>query len=107
MIIITVPVWPVDGEKAVISNGGGGGGGGGGVVVSIKVNVPRESAPEGVTRVIFPEEPVPTKAYTRVSDNIPIEAAGVPPKLMAEVEARPVPEIDTFVPGGPVIGVKE
>ena len=104
MIVIPVPVWPVDGEKAVISNGGGGGGG---VVVSIKVNVPNESAPEGVTRVIFPVEPVPTKAYTRVSDTIPIEVAGVPPKLIVEVVARPVPEIDTFVPGGPVTGVKE
>jgi hypothetical protein len=103
LMVIGVPVPPLDGEKEVISRGVGGGGA---LVINVKMAVV-VSVPGGPITATRPVAPVPTTADIAVSDRIVKDAAGTLLKKTLAMAVKPVPASNTVVPAGPDAGVKE
>jgi hypothetical protein len=101
LIVTFVPAGPLVGLKDVIV---------GGLppeIVTVKL-VELVPVPTGFVTVIGPlVAPLGTTAASCVSPTTWNDAAAVPLNATAVVPKKPLPVIDTFVPAGPLVGLKD
>ena len=94
IIVITVPLAAAIGEKLVIVGAG------------INVNPSKLAIPPGATKLTAPVAPVPTIATMDVEETTVKTSTAVPPRLMAVVPEKFVPNIDITSPFPAAIGEK-
>src|SRR4030095_2127192 len=95
VIVIDVPVPPLDGVKEVIVGRG------------INVKPAIDAVPAGVVTLTLPVTPVPTTAVILVAELTVNEEAATPPKFTAVVPAKLFPVIVIDVPVPPLDGVND
>ena len=95
LMMTTVPLAPLVGEKDVIVGGG------------IKVKPVIIAVPPGVVTLILPEAPVPTVAVIVVAFTTVNVVAATPPNMTAVAPVKFVPVIVITVPLDPLVGVNE
>ena len=95
VIVIDVPVPPLDGVKEVIVGAG------------INVKPANDAVPPGVVTLTLPDAPVPTTAVILVAELTVKEEAATPPILTAVAPIKFVPLIVIDVPALPLVGVNE
>ena len=95
VIVIDVPVPPLDGVNEVIVGGG------------IKVKPAIDAVPPGVVIVILPDAPAPTTAVILVDELTVKDVAAIPPKLTDVAPVKFVPIMVMAAPVAALVGVKE
>jgi len=95
VIVIAVPIAPLDGLNEVIVGG------------EINVKPANVAVPPGVVTLTLPAAPMPTTAVILVPELTVNEEAATPPKLTAVAPAKFVPDIVIDVPAAPLVGVND
>ena len=95
VIVIDVPIPPLDGVKEVIVGRG------------INVKPAIDAVPPGVVTFTLPDAPAPTTAVILVDELTTNEEATTPPKFIVVAPVRLVPVIVIDVPALPLVGVND
>jgi hypothetical protein len=95
VIVIVIPVAPLDGPNEVIVGGG------------INVNPVIDTVPPGVVTLTLPDAPVPTTAVILVAELTVNDEAATPPKLIEVAPVKFVPVIIIDALAAPLVGVND